>query len=127
MPVYIYEHPKNGKRIEVVQSVRQEHTYVDEKGVRWNRVFTAPQVTEGSRLDPFSQNQFVEKTGKAKGTIGDIWDRARELSDKRASICGGTDPIRQKFFDEYSALRNGKRHPEDKRPQKPLIVKRKKK
>ena len=127
MPVYIYEHPKTKERVEVVQSVKEAHVFVDEKGVKWNRVFTVPQVAEGTRIDPFSVNQFVEKTGKKKGTVGELWDRAAELSRKRAQVCGGVDPIRQKFFDDYSAKRGGKRHPDDTRPQKPLAIKRKKK
>ena len=35
MPCYVFEHPKTGQTIEVIQSVKEEHVYVDEDGTEW--------------------------------------------------------------------------------------------
>ena len=37
-----------------------------------------------------SQKEFVEKTGKKKGTMGDLYDRSQELSEKRKQKLGTT-------------------------------------
>ena len=39
-------------------------------------------------------------------------DKSRELSDKRAQERGGTDPLKEKVFKDYSAKRKGAKHPE---------------
>lgn len=112
MPTYIFEHPETGQIIEDVQPMNAEHTYVDTHGVVWNRVYTIPQSNIDTRLDPFSSNAFLEKTGKTKGKVQDLQDRSAELSEKRAQIAGGIDPIKQKYFDNYAKKRKGKEHPE---------------
>jgi len=39
MPAYTFQHPKTEEVIEVTQSMTDEHVYIDEKGVRWKRVW----------------------------------------------------------------------------------------
>lgn len=111
--IYIYKHPKKEKYLEVVQGVHEVHEYFDKKGLKWERVFTAPNIGIDTKIDEFSQAQFIDKTKNAKGSIGDLMDRSRELSEKRASRNGGVDPIKQKFFDNYAKERKNKRHPSD--------------
>lgn len=113
MPIYVYEHPKSGKQVEVVQGIDDEHSYTDKKGLKWNRVFTPPNVLIDSKIDPFSESDFLEKTKSKKGSIGDLMDRSAELSDKRAQKAGGVDPIKERFFKEYSKKRRGKKHEAD--------------
>jgi hypothetical protein len=111
MPLYIFQNPETGEIKEVVQSMNQEHTYTED-GTEWDRVWTTPQVAMDVKIDPFSTKQFVDKTNKP-GTYGDLMDRSAELSEARAEKNGGVDPVKQKFFDDYSKTRGGKRHPEE--------------
>jgi len=113
VPLYVYEHPKSGKQVEVVQGINDEHSYTDKKGLKWNRVFTPPNVSVDSKINEFSEKEFVEKTRTKKGTVGDLLDRSKELSEKRAQKNGGVDPLKNKFFKEYSKKRRGKKHEAD--------------
>jgi hypothetical protein len=112
MPNYLYKHPETEEVKEVFQKMNDEHTYFEE-GVEWKRVWTVPQAAIDSNVDVFSERDFMKKTEKS-GTIGDLWDRSKEWSDKRADKIGDKDPIKQKAFKEYSAKRKGKKHEHDK-------------
>lgn len=110
MPLYIYKHPEKNEYIEVVQSMKDEHTYTDSEGLKWQRVWTNPQLNCDSNINPFSNSDFISKTGNMKGSYGDMLDYSKELSEKRKSMHGGTDPVQQKYFKEYSENRNGAKH-----------------
>lgn len=112
MPIYIYKHPKKEEYIEVIQSMKEEHVYFDEAGLEWKRVFTNPQLNCESNIDPFSNADFINKTGKMKGTIGDMQDYSREMSEKRASMHGGIDPVKEKYYQDYAKKRKGAEHPD---------------
>lgn len=111
--IYVYEHPETGKQIEVIQGMNDPHTYTDEKGVSWNRVFCAPTAVIKSSVNEWDQSSFLKKTRDMKGTVGDMMDMSAELSERRKASTGGTDPLQQKHFDEYAKRRRGKRHPKD--------------
>ena len=51
--------------------------------------------------DPFSANNYVEKTANMKGTVGDLLDYSAELSERRAEVNGGVDPVKQKSLENY--------------------------
>ena len=112
MPIYLYQHPENERVIEIVQGMNEEHTYTDEEGVKWNRVFTSPNAAIDLDVDPFSTTQFLDKTANA-GTMGELWDRSSELSQKRADQCGGVDPHKKDYFKDYSKKRGGSKHLDD--------------
>ena len=112
MPIYIYQHPQTEEYIEVIQGMNEDHVYSDESGVEWTRIFTTPNMAMDLEVDPFNQNQFLEKT-KAGGTMGDMWDRSAEMSAKRADKAGGRDPYRNKYFKKYSKDRGGGKHLSD--------------
>lgn len=97
--------------------MNDEHTLVVD-GVQWERVFIAPQATTDTRIDAFSQKDFVNKTGRKSGTLGNLLDMSREFSDKRAQKVGDTDPLKQKVYDDWSKARGGKIHRDDPRRQK---------
>ncbi len=100
MPEYLYQHPKSGKTISVFQKMTDEHVYF-ENGVEWKRVWKNPQInTAGTKIDPFSESDFVKKTGAMKGSIGDMIDYSEEMSQRRAEKTG-IDPVKRKFFDDY--------------------------
>lgn len=111
MPEYLYQHPKSNKIISLIQSIHEKHEYQDDSGVKWNRIFTSPQLnTEGTLKADCTAKEFSDFTGKKKGNVGDLWDRSAELSAKREKLLG-KDPLKQKYFDNWSKKRKGKKHP----------------
>lgn len=109
--IYIYKNPKKEEYKEILQGMNEKHEY-SENGVKWERVYTVPCMSVDSKIDPFSKEDFVKKTGSKRGTMGDLMDKSAELSEKRKSITG-EDPIQRKFFDKYAKKRKGKLHPND--------------
>jgi len=114
MPLYLFKNPVTGKVVHIHQSMNDEHIY-SENGIQFERVFTSPFARLDSEVDPFSQQQFVEKTGKMKGTLGDIWDYSKEMSEKREKIVG-QDNIRGKAEEKYSKKRRGMKYKEKVNP-----------
>ncbi len=108
MPEYIYENPETGEQVTVWQSIHEDHSY-EINGVSYNRVYTIPNASIDTKIDPHSQKDFREK---AKGTIGELWDQSAEASAKRAER-HGEDPVKKKFFADYSKQRGGAKHPKD--------------
>lgn len=114
MPVYIYHNQETDEYREIIQTMSEAHEYFGENGDEqcWKRVFTVPQASIDAEVDPFSSSQFVDKTRNKKGTYGDLLDRSQEMSEKRAALAGGVDPVKQQYFDNYSKTRKGAKHPE---------------
>lgn len=112
MPVYQYQHPEHPIVIEVVQSMKERHVYIDDEGVEWRRVFTVPQASQNTKIDAFSSDEFVLKTKEKGMTIGQLWDESKVLSEKRAKV-GGKDPVKEKYFKNYKKRRRGIKHPQD--------------
>ena len=111
MPEYLFENPDTGEIISVAQGIDEEHTY-SEEGKVFDRVFTVPNASIDSNPDPFSAQQFTEKTKDMKGSMGDMWDYSAELSQKRKQAHGGVDPIRKKAEADYSKKRKGMKYKE---------------
>lgn len=82
--------------------------------IEWKRVFTVPNASVDTKVDPFSSKSFMNVTENKKGTMGDIWDKSKELSEARASKLG-VDPLKEKVFEKYSKERNGITHPLQKK------------
>lgn len=109
MPLYTYENEETGETIDVVQSMDSEHKYFQD-GKEWKRVFSIPAAVMDSKISPWDQKKFVEKTGNAKGTYGDLISRSAEMSEKRAKESpNGIDPIKQKSIEQYSKDRRGRK------------------
>ena len=107
MPEYLYSDPDDpNKVVSVNQRMNEKHVY-ETNGKSWNREYTSPQASENTKIDPFSKKEFSDKTANKQGTMGDVWDRSKELSEDRANKVGGRDPLLQKYFDSYSKKRNG--------------------
>lgn len=115
MPIYIYQNPITEELVEVVQSMSEDHIYFDENGLEWKRVFISSQLNTNGTIDPWSSNDFVNKTANTKGSYGDLMDRSSELSEKRAKENGGVDPVKNKYFQNYAKSRGGTPHPKDPR------------
>lgn len=109
MPIYLFKNPKTGKIVSVFQQMNEEHVH-SEDGIKYERVFTVPNAQIDADIDVDSSEKFIEKTGKMKGTLGEIWDYSQELSNKRAEKNGGVDPVRQKAEEKYSKKRRGMKY-----------------
>ena len=109
MPLYTYENPKTGETVDVLQGMSEKHSYTDENGLEWQRVFQVPNASVDSQIDPNNPSAFIDATKNKKGTYGDLIDKSAELSEKRASQHGGKDPVKEKFFKQYKD-RVGKDH-----------------
>jgi hypothetical protein len=103
MPFYSFEHPETGEIKEVLLSMDSLKIYIDENNVKWNRLYSLPQLGRDTKIDPFSKRAFLEKTNKA-GTFGELFDLSKEMSEKR----GGkqNDPVKKKFSEEWKKKRN---------------------
>ncbi len=114
MPNYLFQ---NGNQIhEVFFHMNDAKVYNGPNGDQpnqWKRVWTKPQASIDTKVDPYSSKDFVKATNK-KGTVGDLWDRSKELSQVRADK-DGLDPVRQQYFKNFSKRRHGKKHPEQQR------------
>lgn len=110
MPIFLYRHPETKEIREIIQSVHEDHSYIDENGLKWNREFTIPTASIDTKWDAENPRDFVEKSGRKKGTLGEIFDKSKELSEKREKQ-RGTDPIQNTFFDKYKD-KTGKDHPD---------------
>ena len=111
MPIYELENPESGEIIEIVQSMKDDHSYTSPDGVEWRRVFTSPNSSIDTRVDG-SLESFMRKTENKKGTFGDLWDASREASEARTKS-EGKDSVKEKHFKNYSAKRNGMKHQND--------------
>jgi hypothetical protein len=114
MPIYIYHNTETDEYREIVQTMSEVHEYFGTDGDEkcWKRVFTVPQASIDAAVDPFSSKQFVDKTSNKKGTYGDLLDRSNEMSQKRAALAGGVDPVKEKYYENYSKARKGAKHPD---------------
>ena len=111
MPEYLYQHPTDGKTICLIQRINDKHEYIDAKGIKWNRIFTAPQINAQEKLSVNSTGKdFARVTSSQRGNVGDLFDRSQELSDKRKKVYG-KDPIKNEYFKNWSKKRGGKKHP----------------
>lgn len=113
--IYTFQHPDTGELVDVSQKANDEHVYFDSTGLKWNRVFSVPYTASNTKADPFSSKDFSGKFDNKKVKIGDITDASAEMSSIREQKLG-EDPVKNKFFDEYSKKRRGISHPEDPRP-----------
>lgn len=114
MPEYLYQNPKTKKIISIIQSIHAVHEYIDEEGLKWNRIFTSPQINTEQKLNSNSTSKdFIQYTKNKKGSLGDLWDASKELSEKRKKLYG-KDPIKQDYFNKWSKKRKGKKHPSDR-------------
>ena len=112
MPVYLFENPETGETVEVIQGMKDKHVFLDDQGVEWHRVWDTPNAATDTQIDPHNSKDFVEKTRNKKGTIGDLWDAAKEAGEKRKKR-DGNDKIQEKWFKQYSKGRKGLRHIDD--------------
>jgi len=108
MPFYIFSHPESGETVEVLQKMTDEHSYMDEDGVKWERVWVSPNANVDGNVNPYSATDFVNKTRDMKGNMGDIWDLSRDMSEKRKAR-DGRDEIFEKHDNKRETHLEGRR------------------
>jgi len=117
MPIYCYKNEDTGDVYEVIQKMTDDHIFFDpETGLECKRLFTVPnaRIDSFSKIDPFDARDATEKTRNFKGSIGDLWDISKDLSEKREDKLGHEDPQKRKVFKEYEKER-GVKHFYDKK------------
>ena len=85
----------------------------DESGKKWKRIASRLSSNIDTKIDPFSEKDFLKKTAK-KGKMGDLWERSKELSEMRKNKNGGKDPVAEKFYTKKES-RYKHTHPEKKK------------
>jgi len=117
MPEYLFEHLKTHEVRTVFFHMNDDKVYRGPGGTDdpslWKRVWTKPLASVDTRVDPYSSRDFVKATNK-RGSVGDLYDRSKEMSLKRAEK-EGSDPVRKTFYEGYSKRRHGAKHPEQRR------------
>lgn len=111
MPVIEFQHEESGETISVLVSInapaaeRQTQT-VD--GKVYKRVWSAPQIAKDIRSVDGTQSDFDRMVSGKKGlTVGDAWDKAKELSEQRAQRNGGVDEVQEQFYKDYQKKTGG--------------------
>jgi hypothetical protein len=120
MPIYLFQHPKSAKTIEVVQLMSEEHIYIDKDGLKWDRVFTKPQAALDTKIGTHDPREFVNKTKTKNYSIGQMWDMSAELSEKRGGS-SGQDEVREKAEKAYEK-KTGKKHPHAKKKDSTFFI-----
>ena len=108
--MYVFQHPDREEYVEAYFGMNDEKKYIDEEGTEWKRVYLSSQLSVDAKVDPWDNADFVNKTGNKKGTVGDMLNLSSELSEQRAKESGGVDPLKQKYYDNYSKQRGGAKH-----------------
>lgn len=111
MPNYLFQSPVTSEIKEVFIPISAAERTYSEDGVVWDRVWTAPQMSVDSTYDCDSPKDFAAKTANKRGSLGDLWSKSAELSEKRAKK-HGIDPVRQKHIQNYHK-KTGKKHPDE--------------
>jgi hypothetical protein len=105
MPTYCFESiDSDNKFIDIFYHFKDAPkigAVIENEGKKWRRIPTLPYAASDTQaLDPFDNKAFVDKTGKMKGTWGDMETLSSELSEKRAKLAGGEDPVLNKYEDQ---------------------------
>lgn len=117
MPNYEFENPETGEYTTLFfhfsAAPKIGEIITDESGKTWRRIASALNSNVDSKIDPFSEKDFLKKTNK-KGRMQDLWSRSKELSEMRKDKNGGVDPVAEKFYSDYESKYKHK-HPEKKK------------
>ncbi len=121
MGIYLFQHPETSEVKEIFQKMNDKHEFIDENNTPWLRLYTVPQSSVDTKLDPFDIKKATEKSGRMKGNLGNLFDESASLSEKRSQIMG-KDPLREKALKDYAAKRNGKQYFDPKNEDKTFVI-----
>ena len=103
MPYYVFVNPETQELRDVffkMNDVKEYFGLDGEDKIEWRRVYSAPQMTIDTKINPFSGKDFVKKTQGAK-TYGELVDLSKEMSQQRESKIGGADPQTEKAKENF--------------------------
>ena len=90
-------------------------SFVEYEGRKLRRIPSLPQAASNTvNFDPFSEKDYVKATNKTGGTMGDLWQTAKEFSERREQLTGGEDPIKNNYLAEQEK-KTGRKSLERKR------------
>ncbi len=122
MPEYTFFNKITQEYRDVFFKMLDDKIYNGEDGTEvdiWERRWYPPNasVDSISNTNPFDTRAHVDKTGKMKGNLGDLFNISKEMSERRQDKIGGEDPVKRQFFNDYQKKNNGAKHFSD-RPDK---------
>lgn len=109
MPIYVFQNPETQEYKELFFGMNDEKIFIDENNLEWIRVYLASELNTVGSTDPWSHSDFMDKTASKKGTVGDMMKHSEELSQMRKDQMG-RDPLKEKYYENYSKKRGGKKH-----------------
>jgi hypothetical protein len=109
MPYYDFQNDKTGEIKSLFFHMNDDKIFIDETGFQWRRLFSIPQAAIDTVLDPFNPADFNKKTSKP-GTMGELFDRSKEMSEKRKDK-DGIDVVENKYWQDWSKTRKGRKPP----------------
>lgn len=118
MPLLPFQNPDTGERREVFVDINSkdpgQFRQQEIDGKAWTRILEVPMMATDTKIDPFSQSDYVRNTGSKKGSLGDLFDYSGEMSAKRADAAG-KDPVKDQFYADWAAKHPGQVHQNKKK------------
>ena len=116
MPNYLFEHVETEEIVEVFFHMNDNKVYNGKNDAEpglWKRCYSLPQMAVDAKWDSMDLKKCTEKTGKMRGNMGSLYDKAAELSAERTRIMGH-DPLKEKKMEQWSKERGGKKYVDPK-------------
>jgi hypothetical protein len=79
-----------------------------EDGKVFKRIWAAPRFAKDITVGDASRGDLDRLIDGKNYTLGEVWKRSEELSQKRAEKHGGLDPVKEKFYEEYEKKNRAK-------------------
>lgn len=91
MPYYLFENVETNEFREIFFHMNDVKIYNGENGLEinlWERRYYSPQAAVDTKINAESAADFVNKTGKKRGTLGDLFDASKEAGQRREQLMG---------------------------------------
>lgn len=103
MPEYFFT--DGSKIVSVIQKMRDPHIY-KENEKEFERIWQIPRAAKDTRWNSLDSKDFINKTREKKGSLGDLWNKSKELSEIREKECG-KDFVKEKTREQIRKQRGG--------------------
>lgn len=124
MPIYPFIHNETKEVVDVYIPITGDVTsfngFDGTQSGQWKRCYDASYYNTytsrgvvGVKQNAHSQKDFLKATENKNYTIGDLWERSRELSEERKAK-DGVDKVKEKFLKDYEK-QHGVKHIEQVR------------
>ena len=90
MPIYQFINPSTLESVEVVQSMRDDHVYIDKDGLEWERVWEVPNAQIDSQINPEDKNAYLKTIPLGRwGKPEDVGNTVSYFASDEASFITG--------------------------------------